>query len=104
MPSRRKGRRAVIVGGVRTPFVKAFKEFTELDSIDLGVAASAALIERFSVPRAEVDSVVWGGVIFPSAAPNLAREIALDLNLPHRVEGMTCTRACAFMCMPARTL
>jgi acetyl-CoA acyltransferase len=28
-------------------------------------------------------------------APNLAREIVLDLKLPHSVEGMTVTRACA---------
>jgi acetyl-CoA acyltransferase len=38
---------------------------------------------------------VWGGVILPSMAPNLAREIVLDLKLPHSVEGMTVTRACA---------
>lgn len=89
------GRRAVIVGGVRTPFVKAFKQFLQLDSIDLGVAASQALIDRYDVARTEIDAVVWGGVILPSAAPNLAREIALDLGLPPSVEGMTCTRACA---------
>ena len=32
-------RRAVIVGGARTPFVRAFAEFLELDSIALSVAA-----------------------------------------------------------------
>ena len=95
MATRNSKRRAVIVGGVRTPFVKAFNEFIHLDTIDLGVAASGALIEKFSVPRTEIDAIVWGGVILPSAAPNVAREIALDLKLPHRVEGMTCTRACA---------
>ena len=92
---KKNARRAVIVGGVRTPFVKAFREFLHLDTIDLGAAATGALIERYSVPRDEIDSIVWGGVILPSAAPNVAREIALDIGLPHRVEGMTCTRACA---------
>ena len=95
MAGKKTPRRAVIVGGVRTPFVRAFREFLELDTIDLGTAASRALIERFDVPRDQIDSIVWGGVVLPSAAPNLAREIALDLGLPHRVEGMTCTRACA---------
>ena len=32
-----KGRRAVIIGGVRTPFVRAFGEFMLLDTIALGV-------------------------------------------------------------------
>ena len=88
-------RRAVVVGGIRTPFVKAFSAFTRLDTIDLGVAATAALLREHEVPRDEIDSIVWGGVIFPPTAPNLAREIALDLKLPASVEGMTCTRACA---------
>ncbi len=88
-------RRAVVVGGVRTPFVKAFKEFLQLDSIALGGAAVSALLDRYEVPRNEIDSIVWGGVILPGLAPNIAREIALDLRLPHSVEGMTCTRACA---------
>lgn len=93
MPSGR--RRAVIVGGMRTPFVRAFGEFVKLDSIALGVLATRALLDKFNVPRAEIDAIVWGGVIFPPTAPNLAREIALDLKLPAHVEGMTVTRACA---------
>jgi acetyl-CoA acyltransferase len=88
-------RRAVVVGGVRTPFVKAFSEFMKLDTIDLGVKATEALLKKLDVPRQQIDSIVWGGVIFPPTAPNLAREIALDLKLPAHVEGMTCTRACA---------
>ncbi len=90
-----QGRRAVIVGGVRTPFVKAFGDLMELDAIALGDVAVAALIERTGVPREAIDSVVWGGVILPSAAPNVGREIALDLKLPPSVEAMTVTRACA---------
>lgn len=88
-------RRAVIVHGVRTPFVKAFKEFLEMDTIALGCAAVSALLERTEISRDEIDSIVWGGVILPSGAPNVGREIALDLGLPPTVEGHTVTRACA---------
>ncbi len=90
-----KPRRAVVVGGARTPFLKAFTQFTKLDTIALGVAATGALLRRLEVPREEIDSIVWGGVILPTAAPNVGREIALDLGLPAAVEGMTVTRACA---------
>lgn len=88
-------RRAVIVGGTRTPFVKAFTELMKLDTIALGVAATKALIARSELRVREIDSIVWGGVVLPGLAPNVAREIALDLDLPRSVEGMTVTRACA---------
>lgn len=87
--------RAVIVSGVRTPFVKAFAEYLPFDTIALGDMAVSALLERTELPRKEIDAITWGGVILPSAAPNVGREIALDLGLPPSVEAMTCTRACA---------
>jgi acetyl-CoA acyltransferase len=88
-------RRVVIVGGARTPFVRAFAEFTELDTIALGVAAVKGLLDRTKVPRDQIDAVVWGGVILPTTAPNVGREIVLDLGLPASVEATTVTRACA---------
>ncbi len=90
-----KGRRAVVVAGLRTPFVKAFAEFLKMDTIALGDAAVSALLEKTNLDRNELESIVWGGVILPGLAPNVAREIALDLRLPSRVEGHTVTRACA---------
>ena len=88
-------RRAVIVGGARTPFVRAFGSYLKMDAVDLGVAAVKALLARHPVPRTELESIVWGGVILPSGAPNVGREIALDIGLPPSVEAFTVTRACA---------
>ncbi|MEV0030863.1 acetyl-CoA C-acyltransferase [Nocardia sp. NPDC050793] len=88
-------RRAVVVSGARTPFVRAFTDFTRMDSIALADAAVRGLLERTGLPGAQVQAIVWGGVILPSAAPNIAREIALDLRLDHGCEGYTVTRACA---------
>ncbi len=88
-------RRAVIVGGVRTPVVRAFTSLLEWDTIRLGAAAVAGVLERSGVPRSEVDAIIWGGVVLPSGAPNVGREIGLDLGLDPRVEAMTVSRACA---------
>lgn len=88
-------RRAVIVAGARTPFVKAFGDFVKLDTIALGGAAVRGLLQKTGLRFGEVESIVWGGVILPSASPNVAREIALDLGLDAGCEGMTVTRACA---------
>ena len=90
-----KKNRAVIVGGARTPFVKAFGDFIEMDTIALGVAAVRGLLERVGLPYREVQSLVWGGVILPGTAPNVGREIVLDLKLDPACEAFTVTRACA---------
>ncbi len=87
--------RAVIVGGARTPFVKAFGEFIEMDTIALGVAAVRGLLDRVGLAYREVESMVWGGVILPGTAPNVGREIVLDLGLDPACEAFTVTRACA---------
>jgi acetyl-CoA acyltransferase len=95
MADKKNGRRAVIVAGVRTPFVKAFTDFTKLDTIALGVAAAAGLLKKTGLRHSDIEAVTWGGVILPTTAPNLAREIALDLRLDPSAEGFTVTRACA---------
>ena len=54
----RNGRRAVIVAGVRTPFVRAFGHYTKLDTIDLSVAATGALLGARETRRIIGDYVV----------------------------------------------
>ena len=87
--------RAVVVSGARTPFVRAFGSFMELDAIALGGHAVQGLLDRTGLSPEQVDSLVWGGVILPSGAPNVGREIGLDLGLPASAEAMTVSRACA---------
>jgi len=88
-------RRAVVVSGARTPFVKAFGKLLKVDTIGLGVSAVGSLLDATELDRSEIDAIVWGGVILPGLAPNVGREIALDLKLPYSVEARTVTRACA---------
>ncbi len=87
--------RAFLCGGARTPFVRAFAEYTELDTIALGAIAARGALERAGLPADAVDAIVWGGVILPPTAPNVGREIVLDLRMPPRIEARTVTRACA---------
>src|SRR5688572_25016457 len=86
--------RAVIVGGMRTPFAKAFGELMELDTIALGVNATSALMRKLHLDPKQVDSVVWSGVVLPPLSVNIGREIVLDMGLPTSVEATTVTRAC----------
>jgi acetyl-CoA acyltransferase len=89
-----QGRRAVVIGGARTPFVKAFGDYLPLDSIALGAAAVRGLCQRHALDTRALDAVVWSGVILPGGAPNVGREIVLDLKLGPHVEALTVTRAC----------
>ena len=89
-----KKTRAVIIGGVRTPFLRSFGAFTRLDTIKLGVAAVQGLLRRYPIEWSELDSLVWGGVVLPSASANIGREIVIDAGLPPSVEAATVTRAC----------
>src|SRR5580693_6303212 len=95
MSQNKNGRRAVVVGGMRTPFVKAFTDFTKLDTIALGVAAVNSLLKKTGIRHSDVEAMIWGGVILPTTSPNLAREIALDVRLDPSCEGFTVSRACA---------
>ncbi len=95
MGMQKNGRRAVVVGGVRTPFLRAFTDYTKLDTIALGVAAAGGLLKKSGLRHKDIESIIWGGVILPPVQPNIAREIALDLRLDPSCEGMTVTRACA---------
>lgn len=89
-----KKRRAVIIKGVRTPFTRAFQEYTKLDTIELGKIAVKALLEKTNLPYSKINAIYWGAVLLPHTFPNIAREIALDLNLPPEIEAFTVTRAC----------
>ncbi|MEM7181473.1 MAG: acetyl-CoA C-acyltransferase [Spirochaetota bacterium] len=87
-------RQVVIVSGARTPFVKAFAEYTSLDTIDLGTIAVNGLLQKTGINKAEIQALYWGGVVLPSAYPNIAREIAIDTGLPRSADSFTVSRAC----------
>ncbi|WP_280453021.1 acetyl-CoA C-acyltransferase [Nocardia cyriacigeorgica] len=91
----RAARLPLIYSAHLTPFGPAFTDYTRLDSIDLADIAVRGLLERTGLAGDQVQAIVWGGVVLPSAAPNIAREIALDLKLDPGCEGYTVTRACA---------
>lgn len=87
--------RAFVCGGARIPFVRAFCEYTELDTIALGAAAARGAMEQTGLRGEHIDAIVWGGVILPPTAPNVGRELALELGLPACIPAHTVTRACA---------
>jgi acetyl-CoA acyltransferase len=91
----RPGRRAAIVAGLRTPFVKSGGDFEDLSAVDLGAALVNELVARGGIPPEEYDAVVFGQVIPSPLVSLIAREVVLRTQLPRDVEAHTVSRACA---------
>jgi acetyl-CoA acyltransferase len=95
--------RAVVVGGWRTPFVKAGTDFADLDVLDLAKVATAETLARTETAARDVDEVVYGNVSRPVAYHNLAREIVLALGLPANIHAASVGMACASACVAITT-
>jgi acetyl-CoA acyltransferase len=93
-----RGRRAVIVAGLRTPFVKAGTDFAQLDVLDLARSVTVELLQRTGLDPNDVDHVIYGNVTRPVQYTNLARELVLAAGLPKRTPADTVTLACASAC------
>ena len=89
------GRRAAIVAGLRTPFVKSGGDFRNLSAVELGAALVNELVARTGIDPKEYDSVVFGQVIPSPLVSLIAREMVLRTQLPKSVEAHTVSRACA---------
>jgi acetyl-CoA acyltransferase len=90
-----KGRRAAVVDGLRTPFVKAGTDFRDLTAVELGALAVNELVARSPVSPREVDSLVFGQVIPSATVTLIGREMVLRTQLSRSVEAHTVSRACA---------
>ncbi len=89
------GRRAAVVAGLRTPFVKAGTDFRDLSAVDLGALVVNELVARSGIAPKEVDSVVFGQVIPSATVTLIGREMVLRTQLPRSVQAHTVSRACA---------
>jgi acetyl-CoA acetyltransferase family protein len=85
---------AVVVDGVRTPFVKSFGAFAQCDALELFSRALDGLLRKTDVDPQLVEEVSCGVVIPQTKNPNVARDAVLNLNLPAKMHGYTLNRAC----------
>ena len=77
-------RPAVVVGGNRTPFVKAGGKYAVASAQDLLTAALDGLVARFGLAGQKIDEVVAGAVLKHTRDFNLTREAVLGSALsPH---------------------
>ena len=86
---------AVIIGGVRTPFVKAGSDLSRTPAPELGRLVVQELLYRCNVPPDQIDELIAGNVASPVDAANVARVIALRAGIPRDRIAHTVNRNCA---------
>ncbi len=72
----------VILGGVRTPFVKAYGPIAGMSASQLGVHAVNSLVDQLKLDKSRVDEVIFGNVSSPADSANIARVISLLSGIP----------------------
>ena len=87
-------RNAVIVGGNRTPFVKAGTAYAQASNQDMLTAAIDGLVARFGLAGTKVDEVVAGAVLKHTRDFNLTRESVLGSALDPHTPAIDLQQAC----------
>ncbi|MGB7292397.1 MAG: acetyl-CoA C-acyltransferase [Thermodesulfobacteriota bacterium] len=90
----RNGRRAAIVYGLRTPFIKAGTLIENLSSLDLGKKVTIELLNRSEIDPESIEEVIFGTAIPFIKTLNVSREIALGAGIPIDVPAYTLSSAC----------
>ena len=85
-----RSNRVAIIGGIRTPFVKAGTAFRKYDQLQLSTHAVKGLVDKFLSDPNDIDGLVWGRVLHDPRISNLAREIVFDLKLPASMVSNNC--------------
>ena len=89
-----QSRRAVILGGARTPFGKLGGALAACSAVDLGVVAARAALERAGVSPEAIENTIFGQVLQGGAGQNPARQVALKSGIGVEIPAETINRVC----------
>lgn len=85
--------KAVIVDGVRTPFLDSGGAYSQLMTYELGGKAIAGLVEKTGIDKGSIDLVTMGTVLHEIETSNVARESMLSAGLPAHIPAYTTSMA-----------
>lgn len=86
-------RKAVIVDGVRTPFLDSGGAYSQLMTYELGGKAIAGLVNKTGIDSSRVNMVTMGTVLHEIETSNVARESMLSAGLPATIPAYTTSMA-----------
>ena len=88
-------KKVAIIGGLRIPFVKSFKEYNHISNQEMLTACLDALVARYQLSGTRIGEVVLGALLNRSTEWNFARECVLGTALDPHTPAYNVQRACA---------
>ena len=86
--------RVAVVGGARTPFVKAGTVFRKYSALDLSIHSVNGLLEKQKLDPNSVDELIFGITVLDPRIPQFAREVVFSSALPSTVRALTVVDNC----------
>src|SRR5262245_44446436 len=86
--------RVAIIGGCRTPFVRAAGVFNKLSFLDLGIHVTNSLVKRLNLDATGIDEFIFSTVLLDPRLPNFAREVILRSGLPKTIPAHAISNNC----------
>lgn len=87
--------RVAIVGGLRTPFVRSFREYSRTTNQEMLIATISELVKKYHLEGRRLGDVAVGAVMTSSVEWNIGREVVLGSNLDPNTPAFNVQRACA---------
>ena len=87
-------RRVAVLGGVRTPFARAYTDYQDVTNLDMMTTALNGLVDQYDLAGKHVDEVVGGAVVTHAKDFNLTREAVIGTKLAQTTPGVTLMQAC----------
>lgn len=87
--------RVAIVGGLRTPFVRSFREYSRTTNQEMLIATISELVKKYRLEGRRLGDVAVGAVMTSSVEWNIGREVVLGSNLDPNTPAFNVQRACA---------
>jgi acetyl-CoA C-acetyltransferase len=87
-------KKVAIIGGLRIPFVKSFKEYNHISNQEMLTACLHALVDRYQLAGKRLGEVALGALLNRSTEWNFARECVLGTALDPHTPAYNLQRAC----------
>jgi acetyl-CoA C-acetyltransferase len=86
--------RVAIIGGLRIPFVKSFREYSRTTNQEMLIACIQGIVRKFELQNHRLGDVSLGAVMKSAVEWNLAREVVLGSGLDSSTPAFNVQRAC----------
>ena len=86
--------KVAIIGGMRIPFVKSFKEYSRTTNQEMLTASIQAMVKKYNLEGKLLGDVSFGAVMKSSLDWNISREVVLGSDLDPRTPAFNVQRAC----------